>query len=773
MRGHEVEKLLALSVDPSKRKEAEDLSRNIDGSVEEATALLEKIIQTQEPIQSMGGIFLKRSLQQMENKTVPESVWESVLEESARASLACSYRTHLLLCESISIAGRKVACGAVEETVAQIDPEEKEYGERTVRLFNVIRAYAEKYRTESASEKLYLDILRMLQQVGEKLVQVCRNMAYKKRSPEMYCTVLELFVSLISQDLPDFIEARLEVFVRAAMECADISREEDVLLMISVLEMVSTRYIDAIEDPGVFLNHAIGVFSQIETMYEDVQCVFLQYFTSLLRNPMLEHFLAVHKDYVVNLLVSRVSYFEDMDEAIEFARSFFHTDRHLQRYVACDMLRDLIETDPGVYPHLVKTEKNVKSLFYLTAYLMRGKECIEAKDVICVLEMAQECIVQYKPFDPVCVEEREESVFCAAGVLAMALSSGRYKVKTEESLLHSCLGIISSLKQQSYLLYMAAKLISLVAERLPDQSMPAERSGSGVLFLLGKTLASPPNEFLSPALFELVRISRCNLFPILEEARKKLLSTVETSGSLEEAKGLWDVLSLGAVSQDEKSRKLVFETSKECLFLDATDWFVFSLQSIALCVLFSSDRAYLEYLETLVGNKELWGIKELFESLSFCVLALYYRSPAQHSATVESAFAFLSAYQDRSSFLFMRYLPNGKILDILAGASKVTPDVYLGCFRVCLGKEMYRSVMEKSLQSFLRHPIVQEQDTSFYISLLSSSDLYAEPFAQQHRAQLQTILKRLAQREKVMPKKEEYKKLALIEDMFIKLRAAA
>jgi hypothetical protein len=61
-------------------------------------------------------------------------------------------------------------------------------------------------------------------------------------------------------------------------------------------------------------------------MGEGVQTMFLQYFTSLLRNPMLEHFLSIHREYVLNLLLSRVSHFEDVDEPIEFTRSMFNTD---------------------------------------------------------------------------------------------------------------------------------------------------------------------------------------------------------------------------------------------------------------------------------------------------------------------------------------------------------------------------------------------------------------------------------------------------------------
>lgn len=769
MRRQEVEQLLVLSVDPSRRKEAEELTQRIDGSAEEVRALLAEIGKATEPLQSMGGIFLKRSLARMGDQEDREGVRASVVVQSSTVGLACSYRAHLLLCEAVAIAGKQLSSEVMKCITQQLDPSEAEYSEQTVRLLNLIGAYVEKYRVEAASEKLYLDIIAMLEQMGEKLLQLCSGMRVKKHPKEMYCAVFEILVSLITQDLPDFIENNLGEFVESAMECVNLRSEREVLLMITVLEMLSTRFIDAFDDGSVFLNHAIEVFAQIETMDENVQCMFLQYFTSLLRNPMLEHFLSVHREYVINLLMARASHFEDIDEPIEFTRSMFNTDMNLQRYVACDMVRDLIEKDPATFSQLAARETNPASLFYLTAYLMRGRDCVAADAVARVLEKAKLAIAQYRPLDPKCVEQNERQVFCAAGVLVTGLLSGKYKVVTEEGYLFKSLAILGSLKEPNYLFYMMAKLVELIAASFPDQSIPIEKNA--VMFLLAHTLRGPPNEFLAPALFEVVRLSRSELFPILEACARKLLSTIETSGSLGEAKGLWDVLSLGAIGADEECRRMVFETAKECLLRDAADWFLFALQLISLCALFSAVPLYGEYLELLVANQELWAAKELVESLSFCVLSLYYNNPARYAGTVESIFGFLSAQQDKSSFLFTRYLPDKQIRALLASTNKTTPDMYLGCFRACVGQASYQPVVDKHLQSFLNHPIVHEQDTRFFISLLSSEKLYASPFAQQHRVPLQAVLKRLSQR--VIPKKEEYKKLVVIDRVFFKIRAGA
>jgi len=273
----------------------------------------------------------------------------------------------------------------------------------------------------------------------------------------------------------------------------------------------------------------------------------------------------------------------------------------------------------------------------------------------------------------------------------------------------------------------------------------------------------PPNEYVACALFEMLRVSQQRLEPFVRECSSRLIETIDTSGSIEEARGMWNVLALGAVTDREESR-VAWCTAEECIERRCIEWTAYALGVIALYTLCTEDRRCVERTEKHVASTELWAEQDAQEGLCLCLLALYKRDKGRYAETVIAAYENMRRVQSRAAYVFARYMDEKEIVCVYSQCSVLTPDLYMGCMRVCIGKAQYDRVVEKCIAAFVHAPVIQEQDNELYMSLLSSHALYNTAGVGVHAEKLQSIAKRL--QERAVHKKEDRKNISIIDAVF-------
>ncbi|OAG32002.1 hypothetical protein NEDG_00477 [Nematocida displodere] len=714
----EIKELVSLSLDPAKRKEAEAKSQRLEGSSEEVFGLLEFIADSAEPAQSMGAIFLKISVSKSLNH-----LDGLVLKEACRLilnpSLVSVERTHLLLCDTLALMNRKLDSSDVELLVEMLSPVDRE---ETVRILHMIGAYALKYRTLTRSNELYLDIIAVIGLVGPKLLALAETIAATGTQPRcrsLYTALFEVFLSLITQDLPDFVEENILPFVSCLMNGCDLTRDNDAILMFSVLDVLCRRFVDAFEDASIFLTHSFKVFEVLDTLSERVQTLFLKYFTGLLENGAFAHFRVSNAQDVIEALLPRVSHFEDVDEPLEFTRVVFSPDMNLQRCIAAEAITELVLSNPQTHSYILEKASDPRaypSVLYLTSFTLRASPQTHASKIACSLvEGVVQSLLQQR--EGPANEEAALALFCQLSLMAMVVSTGRYGLDRETGarLFVKVLGMLEPSEEYEYIRYAGSNLIALLARNFTDQTVVVERRICE--YLLKATVCSPPNEFLAPALFEALRAgSSGDVGLFVRECSNKLIGSIDTAGDFREARGLWDIVSLGALSKDPQCVRLAFETAKEALSRDASEWFVFGLQVVSLCALLSEDAEALESLNYFISNQEVWEVSDLSESLAFCVVVLCYKGWGGMASRAAALFEFLVSRNDRGAYVLARYLPRAESLLVLRQVASFSPCEYLLALRMHAFIE--DSVLKKSVGALLAQPSIQEQDTALFLGAL-------------------------------------------------------
>ncbi|KAI5185383.1 hypothetical protein NEHOM01_0798 [Nematocida homosporus] len=754
MKADLVQRLVHLSIDASRRVEAEHLAQELAGESEEIRELLHIVEIDSGSKGSLAAIFLKVSLGRCSQ--IDRDLAVEVVTRIIGVSMRCTRSTHLVLCDSVRLISRALQSADLALAVSGI--EEGSYTEQTVRLLEIINAYFVRYQTEGRSDNLYLDILASVNQLGSILVRISVDLyQHKNACKGLYSALFEMFYSLICQDLPDYLENEMSVFLMSCMECCDKEDEQEALLQIKVLSVILERYMDAVEDPGVFVGHTFELLQDLESQAEeDRTAVVLKYITEVLRSPDIEGSITADGgvEQLARTLMGVLGVFEDAEEEIECIRAVFNSDLNLQREILSDLLKDIVEKHPELLQVALSNHAEYKrvSVWYLLLYIARSRTRVSLDVIAAGVEEAKAYLGQLPGLTK---EEDENQLISAAGLVAVSIIHGKYPhghdmALVNEQLLESVLKGIVCYKDRPRLVLVLAKLAETLCTSLETRSLsvlPSSRAAANVL--VERIVQIPPNEFLAPALFEILRVAQVPLSAYLSVCSERLLLTMETSGNLAEAKGLWDVLSLSVLDNQKEGRQVALNTARECLEKDVADWYVFAIQLIALCALAGGDETAVGLVANFAESGSLWAVPELFESLCFCVVALASQSTEpKYLELVQHIFDFLSSNNDKNAFVLARYLPITYLVHLLAKTEErgadLSPPQYLAVLRAFTQVPEKSKQVADALTALLRQPIILEPDTAFFIDKLSL--IQNEPFAASQQQQIIHIIQRLKTR---------------------------
>ncbi|KAI5181686.1 hypothetical protein NEOKW01_1854 [Nematocida sp. AWRm80] len=785
----EIEELIRLSLDPQQRKSAEGLALRMDGMPAEARALIEQIKRNTGTAQTMGAIFLKRSLTiGIKDKRVGVEEAQRLSREIVELSFVVPSKVHLLFCECISLLSVLIDSQEIKEIIDRIDLSVPEYTDKEVRALQLIGAYAIKYRTALRSDKLYLDIIECVKEVGPRIVQLSEGLLSGKRAPEqLYTALFNLFISLITQDLPDYLEQNILVVSRCAMECANWESSENILVMLETLTLLSTRFIDAFEEPEILLQNALQMLGKTDEIEESVQVAYLVYFTGLIRNPNLHRFTYENIFQILSLLLSKVENVADIDEPLEFTRTIFTSDMNILRDIACETIKDLVVSNNEILQCILsdRVHKSASSLFYLVSSLFRCLQIRNQDAFTPIVTQAQKVLLSSGTS---LTEQESITLHHAAGLLVNGLINERIPQSVVQvDLIMHLIKIFIHSKEYKYLQYILARLIHLGCLTIPSRTLKIEESVCDTI--ISTLLDSPPNEFLAPMLYSVLRITDIPIDKYIDASGKKLIETIESSGSLLEAKAFWDILSLGVLSGNAQHIENGFAIAKECLIKDITEWFGYALQYCGLCVLFSSNPMHFSVLKMLISHQDMWKHTDIHDSLAYawCAIALAREhSPVKHQLdTPEQIDSILSMLlhhlikdNNRSVYIFSRYLPVSLVIPIIIAHSQMlsylempmASIIYTGYARVysesmvgSLPSE-FKSLLSTIIQAIILNPVIPEAYTDVFIQFFTKVQTDSSIDLSMHLSRIQLILSKLKSRNIIL--REDVSKLSIIDSVF-------
>ncbi|KAI5170874.1 hypothetical protein NEFER03_0333 [Nematocida sp. LUAm3] len=743
MREEEVRKMLSFSLDPQRRREAEELSLKIDGGKEEIISLI-KGLETKE-LQEISGVFLRVSLRK--SQEMNEVLAEEIFHLLVKRSLFCSKRCFALLCESIRTISMHLSAEKIQFVAENI---EEEPSEASLRALSIFKIYFSKYTTESKSNQLYLDILSSVAIIGEKLLGIIRKLGEKKDS-EVFVCCYEIFYCLIFQDLPEIFEEHLDEILLILMQGTDLGKDAEVHLMVQILTLVISRFNDAVNNPLIFGEHGVLLIREIENIPESIHSSILRYVSSLFHLPDMRTAFRENFIVVTDILMKR-PFFNEEEEDLECVRSFFTPDLLLEREIISSILcsEGILEVSLNYSMNLLNSiqvvneaHREVGNILYFSMVLLRDNKPVPNELVTRLLSFSYSALMQRK---------EEELLLSASGFLSVLAEK---RLFMNRDLINLIVEILSEKNISIRASYLLCKLLKTLSDLEEHRTLEVDDKKIRKICTLLQEV--PPNEFIASGIFSLLLLSKCNTSEFVEIACNYLRKRIGESANLWEEKALWDIVFLGVFKGDAPSILLAYSLAMDSLMYDATEWFPFSLQILSSIVIFSQDKSYLETLESICNNKELWNIDDLKESLAYCVCALSHRLlPEQSKKYILLGFSLL---EEQYKYVITRYANRNSLLFLLSSNESLSPLEYFIFFKT---HQNSSSVPDAAIDSLLRSPVILEEDTSFYLTILPKIEAIIQ--SDQKKVKIKQIISKLSERKQ--KKKENPRLLSLINTLF-------
>lgn len=765
MHGTDLQRIIEAAAHTNGVKKVEEDIQRIEGSTEELEWLLSTTHRTSPAYASMWVMVLKSTVSKHVEKK--RGVEEWILKMLVQNALDSSGMVHKLLCDCVALVSRHVRFSDMQPWLSMFDTHNLATP-LNAKILAVLNSYACKYRTEEKSNDLYRDIIQAAESSTPVLLAIAHH--FRSAPDHMLDAFVGILYSLVAQDLPDEIEVHIEVYTRCIMNSSTGVSVQG----IELLGYLSDRFIDAYASPEIFLAHGITAVGEMENYEEHVQTLLLRYLAAIIRNPMLETHVREGRERIVLVLVPRLNNFEDAEFPLEFTRTLFAPDTSVQRCVASEALGYLMGKSEQSLERMLYsflgTDMEPGVLFFVAQILSPASALCRQPVLEQAVKMAEKRVQEH-------VAARGSigapHLFAALGVLGAAQNTP-WRSKEKINYLFQVLMSVSSNSSpeneqrhkhaetpRQYIRYVSAWVLGAVLGSTPEHE--AEKSHNismgECMVLLDAAVHVPPNEFLMPALFQVLRVAvrgqigrgersvsaADQVDTICAACCAKLVKTIDCSDSAE-AKGMWDIAGLGVVYGSSTCRQRMHEIVVQLISRDVPEWYPFMLQILALCVVADgTNPRYREEISAWVYSNDLWKTPGIADSLAYCLCALCRTEPEKYVSRVQEVLAWRQQAGSFAPYVLMRYLPPKVVARVLEQGQRKNeylPFEYLGCFRAC--EYVSPEMLLRATESFVGGPRILDCDTDRYLDILGR--LVLNPSLQSCHLALSDIHERLSQR---------------------------
>lgn len=690
MQRSEIEELLKNSQAPGLRKECERALEEIGRDVQCIPEIFRIVRETSDEMtRGLAALFIKTTLRRSAGEVAKKGNTEEISRmymEAVSAGMGSTETVHGVMCEVVADLSRMVPAKDLAEIIKHINI--KESGSvRTQRALELFGSFIKKYRTESRSDALYLEIMEVIQMSGELVYTFFQKvLGGGERAHRTVVVLYNIFISFISQDLPAFFEDRIDTFISCIRATFIPDDEEVASLFFEIMEMFSQRYLDAIDEPCTVLSACIDMVASFdrETVSEGLRVSSLKLIAALMRVPSMHGFVGENMHGILEVLFKEAllgdpekEAFED--EPLEHTRRTFVPDMNFARCIIEDCLYALekIYGEPvasevvrAVCMPAASLEEEERNVFIFSAIAPRKGAALHGflgpgSAGAEYLFRALGAILKGDEGGP--GDRLLQSILLFSRI---ACVSKFLAVKEVEDLLVSSADVRRRLQESlvSIVVYAPQKPVSFVASRLLSSLLEREEyvmTPASISSILGLVGMSGENEFIAPMLArgvknaydamassgdldsEAARVVCSEAF--LSNAILLVEKSLETSGNYDHSKALCDILGLGLITADrrrklqryEAAEDMVYSATQTCLKMDVVEWFPFCFQLLAVLVELTAAPSMYSSLLYVVFQGPLWQERAMSEGLCYLTAALCRRGIIPDETEVLKIFQYL------------------------------------------------------------------------------------------------------------------------------------